>query len=145
MSEQAVIAPGAEFRPAGPGPGARLRTAREQRGLALGAVAESLHVAPRIVTAREADDFGAFDAPVYAKGFLRKYAAVLSVPADEVVAAYDALAAGPSQPTLIPAMNVAAPKAALSTLSPGPALIVAALALVAGAYWLWSARPRGAP
>jgi cytoskeleton protein RodZ len=149
MSERAVIAPGAELGPGGAGPGARLRAAREQRGLALGAVAESLHVAPRLVTAMEADDFAAFDAPVYAKGFLRKYATVLGVPTDEVLAAYEALAAGPSQPTLIPAMNVATPKPAYSSLPlPMPqaaALIVAVLVLIAGAFWLWTARPHGGP
>jgi cytoskeleton protein RodZ len=146
MSERAAIAPAAELGPGGAGPGARLRTARELRGIALGAVAESLHVAPRLVAAMEGNDFAAFDAPVYAKGFLRKYAAVLGVPAEEVLAAYEALAAGPSQPTLIPAMTVAAPKPAMPKLRPVPALVVAALVVVAiGAAWLWSARPRSAP
>jgi cytoskeleton protein RodZ len=147
MSERAAIAPAAELGPGGAGPGARLRTARELRGIALGAVAESLHVAPRLVAAMEGNDFAAFDAPVYAKGFLRKYAAVLGVPADEVLAAYEALAAGPSQPSLIPAMTVAAPKPAMPALAPAPALAVAALvvAVVAGAAWLWSARQRSAP
>jgi cytoskeleton protein RodZ len=148
MSERAAIAPAAEPGPGGAGPGARLRTARELRGIALGAVAESLHVAPRLVAAMEGNDFAAFDAPVYAKGFLRKYAAVLGVPADEVLAAYEALAAGPSQPSLIPAMTVAAPKPAMSKLPPAPALVVAALVVAAaavGAAWWWSTRPRSAP
>ncbi|HUO78578.1 MAG TPA: helix-turn-helix domain-containing protein [Steroidobacteraceae bacterium] len=155
MSGPADIAPATDAGPAatgpGPGPGARLRAARELRGLALGTIAESLHVAPRLVAAMEANEFSAFDAPVYAKGFLRKYAAVLGIPADEVLAAYEAMAAGPSHPTLIPTMSVAPPPpalAALATLPRVPALAVgAALLVAAGGYWWWSghARPAAPP
>jgi len=144
MSESADTTPATDAGPASPGPGARLKAARELRGLALGAVAESLHVAPRIVAAMEANDFGAFDAPVYAKGFLRKYAGVLGIPVEEVLAAYDALAAGPSHPTLIPAMNVTPPKPTLPPVPVVPALVVAAVVLVGGAFWWWSGRSRPA-
>jgi cytoskeleton protein RodZ len=137
MSEQAEVAPAAA---GAPDPGARLRLEREQRGLALGAVADALHVAPRLVVAMEANEFSAFDAPVYAKGFLRKYAGFLGIPAEEVLGAYDALAAGPSQPTLIPAMNVAPPKPGLAALPLAPALIGVALLLAAGASWWWFGR-----
>lgn len=145
MSEPADSAPAASAGPAQPGPGARLRAAREQRGLALGAVAETLHVAPRMVVAMEANDFGAFDAPVYAKGFLRKYAGVLGLPVEEVLAAYDALSGGPSHPTLIPAMSVGPVKAAPMSLPPAPLLwAAAALLLAVGAYWWWGSHARNA-
>jgi cytoskeleton protein RodZ len=144
MSESADTAPAADAAPVEPGPGARLRAAREQCGLALGAVAETLHVAPRIVAAMEANDFGAFDAPVYAKGFLRKYSALLGVPTDEVLAAYDALSGGPSHPTLIPAMNVAPAKAAAVPLPPAVLLVVVAVRVLAGgSYWWWCGHSRG--
>ena len=145
MSDSADTSPAVDAGPASPGPGARLKSARELKGLALGAVAESLHVAPRIVAAMEANEFGAFDAPVYAKGFLRKYAGVLGIPADEVLAAYEAVAGELSHPTLIPAMNVAPTKAALPKVPVVPVLIAAAVALLlGGGYWWWSARPRPA-
>lgn len=140
MSEPAEATPATAAGPARPDPGARLRSERERRGLALGAVAESLHVAPRIVAAMEANEFGAFDAPVYAKGFLRKYAGFLGVPVAEVLEAYEALAAGPSQPTLIPAMTVTAPKPAIEALPLAPMLAMAALVVALGGYWWWNSR-----
>ncbi len=134
MSEPADQAPAAAAARV-PDPGARLRAAREQRGLALGAVADALHVAPRLIVAMEANEFAAFDAPVYAKGFLRKYAGFLGIPVEDVLGAYDALAAGPSQPTLIPAMNVAPAKPGLATLPLVPMLIIAAVVIVGALSW----------
>jgi cytoskeleton protein RodZ len=138
MSEPRAAAPAADAGSGAPGPGARLQAERERRGLTLGAVAESLHVAPRIVSAMEANEFDAFDAPVYAKGFLRKYAGFLGIPADEVLAGYEALTARPAQPTLIPTMNVTPARPSLAALPIAPALIVAALVLAAGSYWWWA-------
>ncbi len=142
MNDAAASTPAADAGAAGRGPGARLKAERELRGLALGVVAETLHVAPRVVAAMEANDFAAFDAPVYAKGFLRKYAGVLGIPVEEILAAYDALAGGPTHPTLIPAMNVSPSKPALPSLPLGPLLAAAALIVVGAGYWWWSGRAR---
>jgi len=140
MSEQAEVTPVADAAAPAPEPGARLRSERERRGLALGAVADALHVAPRLVQAMEANEFAAFDAPVYAKGFLRKYAGVLGIPAEEVLGAYDALAGGPTHPSLIPAMNVAPAKPGLATLPLVPLLIVAAVVVGGALSWWWLGR-----
>ncbi|HXW75320.1 MAG TPA: RodZ domain-containing protein [Steroidobacteraceae bacterium] len=56
------------------GTGARLRAARESRGLTLLQVAEKLHVDPRVLEALEAEDFAALGADVYVRGHLRRYA-----------------------------------------------------------------------
>ncbi|MGN6451899.1 MAG: helix-turn-helix domain-containing protein, partial [Steroidobacteraceae bacterium] len=56
------------------GIGARLRGAREQRGLTLLQAAERLHVDARVLQALEAEDFGALGADVYVRGHLRRYA-----------------------------------------------------------------------
>jgi len=56
------------------GIGARLRSAREQRGLTLLQAAERLHVDARVLQALEAEDFGALGADVYVRGHLRRYA-----------------------------------------------------------------------
>jgi cytoskeleton protein RodZ len=71
--------------PAAAGPGALLKAERERRGLSLPDVAESLHVDPRLAAALEANDFAAFDAPVYARGFLRQYALLLGLEPEQVL------------------------------------------------------------
>jgi cytoskeleton protein RodZ len=63
-------ASGGELR----GIGARLRVAREKRGLTLLQAAERLHVDARVVQALEAEDFAALGADVYVRGHLRRYA-----------------------------------------------------------------------
>jgi transcriptional regulator with XRE-family HTH domain len=78
----------------GTGPGARLQAARVERGLEVAVAAQALHVAPRIIEAIESDRYEVFDAPVYARGFLRAYARLLNVPADEVPARADTDSAG---------------------------------------------------
>jgi cytoskeleton protein RodZ len=56
------------------GIGARLRTARERKGLSVLQAAEKLHVDARVLEALEAEDFNALGADVYARGHLRRYA-----------------------------------------------------------------------
>jgi cytoskeleton protein RodZ len=56
------------------GIGARLRAAREKRGLTLLQAAERLHLDARVVQALEAEDFAALGADVYVRGHLRRYA-----------------------------------------------------------------------
>jgi cytoskeleton protein RodZ len=56
------------------GIGARLRAARERRGLTTLQAAEKLHVDARVLEALEAENFGALGADVYARGHLRRYA-----------------------------------------------------------------------
>lgn len=121
-------------------PGMRLRERREERGIGLQQVTDSLHIEPRLVAAMEADDFAVFDAPVYARGFLRKYAAFLELPSDEIVAGYDALHRGPEAPSLIPTASAAEPPRDWSALRL-PAVAAVALAVVAGSYWWWTLRP----
>jgi cytoskeleton protein RodZ len=63
-------APGGELR----GIGARLRAAREKRGLTLLQAAERLHLDAGIVQALESENFTALGADVYVRGHLRRYA-----------------------------------------------------------------------
>jgi len=67
MSDEAG---GGELR----GIGARLRAAREKRGLTPLQAAERLHLDVRVVQALEAEDFTALGADVYVRGHLRRYA-----------------------------------------------------------------------
>jgi cytoskeleton protein RodZ len=58
----------------GVGIGARLRAARERRGLTVLQAAEKLHVDARVLEALEAENFEPLGADVYARGHLRRYA-----------------------------------------------------------------------
>ncbi|MGB6605215.1 MAG: helix-turn-helix domain-containing protein, partial [Steroidobacteraceae bacterium] len=62
------------------GIGARLRAAREKRGLTVLQAAEKLHVDARVLEALETGDFAALGAPVYVRGHLRHYAELVGEP-----------------------------------------------------------------
>ena len=67
------------------GPGAALRLAREQLGLSQQQAAEQLTLDVSVITALDADDFATLGADVFVKGHLRRYAALLGLPADDVL------------------------------------------------------------
>lgn len=84
-------------------PGLMLREAREAQGMDLATVAGALLVPLATVEALEANRFESFAAPVYAKGYLRKYAEVLGLDPAVVLAAYAASSDHrPTEPTHVP-------------------------------------------
>ena len=89
-------------------PGEWLSQARVQQGLTRQQAAERLNLDVWVVDAVEANRFSDLGPPVYAKGHLRKYAAVLGLPVDEVLARYEELTDTPTVQDPIPA-TVAAP------------------------------------
>ncbi|HET7757068.1 MAG TPA: RodZ domain-containing protein [Steroidobacteraceae bacterium] len=123
---------GATHGDAGCGIGARLRRAREQKGLTVLQAAERLHVDARMLEALEAEDFGALDAPVYVRGHLRRYAELLGESPAEL---QDLYAAGVTVPgpdlRRIPHREPYADPARLVM----PALLVLGLFAVAGLVW----------
>jgi cytoskeleton protein RodZ len=90
-------------------PGALLGQERERRGLSVQQTAEALHLDAWIIEAIESDRFLALGAPVYAKGYLRKYAAMLGLAPDVIVARYDALSDTPPEPTPVPIITTTPP------------------------------------
>ena len=126
------------------GVGPVLRAARERRGLSVATVTETLHIDARIVEAMEAGRFTVFDAPVYARGFIRKYASFLELPVEDLIAAYDAHAAGPESPSMIPITEAARPPRDLGKLKV-PAAFALLLLIVAGSYWWWLGRTPAPP
>lgn len=83
-------------------PGARLRRQREAAGLTQQDVAERLNLDSGVIVALESDDFASLGAPVFARGHLKRYAALLGVGEGEIVGAYERSRAQLAQPTLIP-------------------------------------------
>jgi cytoskeleton protein RodZ len=123
------------------GPGARLAAARERRGFTTAQIAETLHVDVRVVVAMEANDFGAFDAPVYARGYLRKYAALLELAPEEILESFNHLTGTPASPALLPTV-AAAPVHSASAR--GAVIALGAIALIGLAVvsvWLMGRGP----
>jgi cytoskeleton protein RodZ len=127
MSESAVL------------PGAKLKAERERRGLSAQKAADEMHLDRWVIDALEADDYKRIGPTVYAKGHLKKYAALLGLPAAEILAGYESRPPGPVETTS------AGPSMLLSTREEGPAFgnwsptqivggLIGAL-LLAGVLW----------
>ena len=86
----------------GQGPGAELSHERERQGLTQQQVAEQLNLDVSVIHWIEHDDFAALGAPVFAKGHLRRYAALLGLSPERLLETYEQAGTHPSQPTLIP-------------------------------------------
>lgn len=72
-------------------PGELLREERIRRKLSVQQAAEDLHLDVRSVEALESNNFQALGAPVYAKGHLRRYAILLGLGPEFIIARYQAL------------------------------------------------------
>jgi cytoskeleton protein RodZ len=90
-------------------PGALLQQERVRRGLSVQQAAEGLHLDAWIIEAIESNHFLALGAPVYAKGYLRKYAALLELGPDMIVTRYEGLSDTPVVPTPIPVITTTPP------------------------------------
>jgi cytoskeleton protein RodZ len=90
------------------GCGGRLRAARLARGLDLDRVAGELHLTTTVIESLERDDYEALPGRVFVVGYLRKYARLLGLDPEPLLAAYQARAprteplhnAGTSRPDL---------------------------------------------
>ncbi|MDH5228841.1 MAG: helix-turn-helix domain-containing protein [Gammaproteobacteria bacterium] len=71
------------------GPGDYLRRARETLGLSIYEVAAQLSVPNPQVKLLEGNDFENLPAPIFVRNYIRRYADLLGMPADEVVACYE--------------------------------------------------------
>lgn len=122
-------------RGSGTSPGARLRIAREARGLAIEDVAERLRLNAALVLALEEDRLALLGAPVFAKGHLRNYAMLVGVPEDEILSAFEADEI--PEPSFLPALDLRPKRRRSSSWGWPLAAIALALVLVA-AFWLWT-------
>lgn len=74
-----------------PSPGRLLHEARVAKKLGVEKVADVLRLSPRVIQALEADDTGNLPAAAFVRGYLRAYAKMLGVSAEQVVDAYNQL------------------------------------------------------
>jgi cytoskeleton protein RodZ len=115
------------------GIGARLRAARERRGLTVLQAAEKLHVDARVLEALEAEDFALLGADVYVRGHLRRYAEAIGESAEALQDLY-ASGARPAFPTLTHLPRADAPHRSSPLMLPA-LLGVVGLALVGLLWW----------
>jgi cytoskeleton protein RodZ len=97
-----VTRPEAEIAELPTDPGARLRRQREIGGITGQQVAERLNLDAGVVAALEEGDYAALGAPVFVRGHLRRYAALVGLPGEEILGAYDRSRTQLAQPTLVP-------------------------------------------
>jgi cytoskeleton protein RodZ len=118
--------------------GPRLKAERERRGLSSQKAADELHLDGWVIDALEAENFERIGPSVYARGHLRRYAALLGLPADEIMAGYESRAQAP-KPAATPMANVRLRTEAPAVNNiPWPRIAgAAALLLLVGALLWW--------
>jgi cytoskeleton protein RodZ len=126
--------------------GPRLKAERERRGLSSQKAADELHLDGWVIDALEADDYVRIGPSVYAKGHLKRYAALLGLPAEEIMAGYESRAQAPRPAAPQPAnVRLRTDAPAVSDL-PWPLIVgsVAAVLLAVGVLWWKPWHQRGA-
>jgi cytoskeleton protein RodZ len=121
-----------------PRAGQRLANARRANNISMRDIAKELHLDEIRVQALEDNRFEELGAPVFAKGYLRKYAELVGVPIDDVLADYYRLNRAVGAPPVVGPKRQRPP----ADLSPGLWIgaIVILLAASATGYW-WLSRP----
>jgi cytoskeleton protein RodZ len=113
--------------------GKRLAEARRLRGISIVDIAKELHLDEPRVRALEQNRFDALGAPVFVKGYIRKYAEVVGVSSDEVLADYRSFERRDEAPPIVGLRKPPRPE-----ISAGPWLGgVLLIAVVAGGAWAW--------
>lgn len=126
--------------------GPRLKAERERRGLSAQKAADELHLDGWVIDALEAEDYERVGPSVYAKGHLKRYAALLGLPAAEIMAGYDSRSQAARTPPAPPAnVRLRTDTPAVSNL-PWPQIVgsLAILLLVVGVLWWKPWHHRGA-
>lgn len=116
--------------------GRRLRAAREALGLGCDDVARELRLQEKLIAALEAGDRSQLPPATFISGYLRAYARLVNLPADELIAEYLAERVAPSlyrttDGVGMPKMTRRAPKFRFTSFA-----LVAAIALLLAAWWV---------
>ncbi len=122
-----------------PRAGQRLANARRANNISMRDIAKELHLDEVKVQALEDNRFEVLGAPVFAKGYLRKYAELVSVPLDDVLADYYRLNRAVGAPPVVGPKRKRPP----AEFSPVPwiAGIVTMIVVAAAAYWWLNRAP----
>ncbi|MDN5865646.1 MAG: DUF4115 domain-containing protein [Gammaproteobacteria bacterium] len=116
--------------------GARLRAARDSQGLRIDTVAEALGLSTSVIAKLESDDYESLAAPVYVRGYIRKYARFLDLPEDDLVAAYEVVST-PREPQLSNPMSRDLEHRGGRRWLTAVAILLLVVVMVAAAVWAW--------
>jgi cytoskeleton protein RodZ len=120
-----------EANSAAPIAGERLAAIRREKKISVLDVAKELHLDEPKVRALERNEFEVLGAPVFAKGHLKKYAELVDVKIDDIIAEYYTLRRAEAPPPL-----VGRPHKPVREIRLGRwLLLLLLLALAAGLYW----------
>ena len=136
MSDDVDKPESSESEPQGPLGGERLAEARREQQIGIFEIAKELHLDEHKVRALERNEFEVLGAPVFAKGYLRKYAQLVNVDGDDVLADYYRMNRTVEAPPVVSSR----PKLR-QELSPGPWIAVIVVIILAVTAYLWFTRP----
>lgn len=100
--------------------GSTLRAAREARGLTVGQVADTTHMAPSTVEDLEKEDFSRIAAPIYGRGFVKLYCEAVGLDPKPLIAEFMDIFNG-NRDTGIKERPIATPSAAPKAPEPAAA------------------------
>ena len=130
-----------QVEPQGPLGGERLAEARRAQQISVLEVAKELHLDEPKVRALEKNEFDVLGAPVFAKGHLRKYAQLVGVDNDDVLADYYRLTRSQTMPPVVTQRRL--PQRGVT---PGPWIAVIVVLLIAAmAYLVLVVQPFATP
>ena len=118
--------------------GERLRAARRENEISIRDIAKELHLDEPKVRALEENNFSFLGAPVFAKGHMRKYAELVGVDIDDVLADYYQLERSTVAPPVV-GLRHKAPRDI--SLGPWIGAIVVILIVAGAAYWWFTLEP----
>ncbi len=117
-------------------PGLRLREVREQRGLSVADVAAALLLTEEQIRALEENDFKQFPAPLFIRAYLRKYAALLSIPEAPLIDAFENM--GLEGPSLQAELTSSIPRPRRINLELSAGILVVVGVLILALVWLFA-------
>lgn len=114
--------------------GARLRAAREARGLDIEGCGQALRLPVRVLRQLESGDYSGIDYQVYLGGYLTKYGRHLGV--DEAAIQQELQSLRPSQPTLVATGGISHSRYLIERYARAATYVVLTAAIVAPTIWL---------
>jgi cytoskeleton protein RodZ len=127
--------------------GERLKAERERRGFSVQKAADEMHLDGWVIEALEAGNYERIGPPVYAKGYLKRYASILGLAPADIASDYETM---PAQPA--PTAARSAPLRMGSTTTQPTDWSwpqIAAFAVIAlgagGIFWWWQDHQRPRP
>lgn len=122
------------------GPGVLLRKARESIGVSVADVAETLNLPIKIVETIESEDYTQLPAPAFTRGYVRSYARLMELDADDLVRRYDDLVGVEEEQALV-VLKTESSMMEAAQRHPGRvfggSVAAALIAVVVVLWWVW--------